>query len=801
MRVLVLFLSVLLLWTATIRPGAAQITTLPVRGGEHALFTRLVIQLPEDNIWRVEARADSATLFIDGSALRFDISQTFARIPRTRLRSLIADDNRLELQLACACEIRASEDIPQFLVIDIVGPTTASAPTLSAAIRPPPRPARRVAEPAARGQTANRAGVALAQNLRGLPSEAGQTLSLTLDPIMPPAAPPSDVAQARIAEGDRSRSMPEMSAELGRVIAHSVAQNMLSPAQTVAPVAAAPPGGDAQDDHILAHITLPPGLAGAPGPGLLGVPPLACQTLAQLDLTSDQGKEFANAPLSASAALYDARDQLARDELVTRARDLLAIGFGAEARAHAGLLDPEDPLAPLIMAMGRIIDDGPAMFGTLSDLQSCGPVGSLWAFLGTGQHALGSDFPYDQVVQAVNALPAELRGVLAPHVVERLLALGRADAAQRVGASLVRLSTNPTVAHQKVQVALSFSDPTVSPDKVLQGMSLQDMPDDVLRMVLAHGELTEEQFDMALLSYAKDRLLALRGAPLGQALAQLVARAFARAGEFEQAFAVAQGRDAALPIADMARLTLELLDMVTANASDGDFIMIVFGQRPWDRADLGAERAAAIAARLKELGFSEQATLVQERAAPRMSWGQDGSEAAETAERDAEAQQLSGGTRPIAAESAMVAAAGFQSGQEDGVDGLSDAQRVAAGLLRAAAERARAAMAEGVAASDSAALTSPDTGQGEARDPLAGSDMQTDLTAASEGPEELSRQTAQLSAPNPNVPNPLSMSGREETSEEQGVLAQTRSLLEASADLRAQLQALLADQPPGVDQP
>ncbi|MFU8899216.1 MAG: hypothetical protein ACNA7L_10010, partial [Roseinatronobacter sp.] len=101
--------------------GFAQTTPVHVRAGEHSDYTRLILQLPEENQWQFTHDTGAARLGISGPPVEFDLTQTFSRIPRTRLRDIRISQGGLDLTIICDCDIRVQQDIPPFLIIDIVG--------------------------------------------------------------------------------------------------------------------------------------------------------------------------------------------------------------------------------------------------------------------------------------------------------------------------------------------------------------------------------------------------------------------------------------------------------------------------------------------------------------------------------------------------------------------------------------------------------------------------------------------------------------------------------------------------------
>ncbi|AZL59448.1 hypothetical protein EI545_11705 [Tabrizicola piscis] len=107
--------------------------TARVISGEHADFTRLVVELPQESDWTV-GRIPLGYAFATGSASQpgYDLSRVWNRIPRTRLRALRADPETgaLELTLACPCHVFPFEYRPGMVVLDIKDGPPPQAPVL-----------------------------------------------------------------------------------------------------------------------------------------------------------------------------------------------------------------------------------------------------------------------------------------------------------------------------------------------------------------------------------------------------------------------------------------------------------------------------------------------------------------------------------------------------------------------------------------------------------------------------------------------------------------------------------------------
>ena len=99
--------------------------TVRVQSGEHAEFTRLVLDIGAGRSWQLDPLGDTVRLRLDPPVDGFDISRVFDLIPRTRLAGLAVRDG-LELTLACPCDIDASRYERRYLVLDIRPATDAA---------------------------------------------------------------------------------------------------------------------------------------------------------------------------------------------------------------------------------------------------------------------------------------------------------------------------------------------------------------------------------------------------------------------------------------------------------------------------------------------------------------------------------------------------------------------------------------------------------------------------------------------------------------------------------------------------
>ncbi|SDH32687.1 hypothetical protein [Alloyangia pacifica] len=103
-------------------PCAVVAQTIEVRSGEHAGFTRLVLDLPAGVGWQGKVAAERIyRIELDSAGFDFALDGVFRRIGGERLSEVTALDGGrgLELRLACDCIVDASQHDGRMAVLDI----------------------------------------------------------------------------------------------------------------------------------------------------------------------------------------------------------------------------------------------------------------------------------------------------------------------------------------------------------------------------------------------------------------------------------------------------------------------------------------------------------------------------------------------------------------------------------------------------------------------------------------------------------------------------------------------------------
>ena len=607
--------------------AAAQTTTVPVRAGEHSVFTRLTVQIPEANDWRLSQDGHLGILAISGPALEFDLSQTFARIPRTRLASLREIASGLELKLACDCLIRASEDLPRYLVIDILEIETPAAMATPNSPRPQTRPDQieqsepaRPVEPRAHAQLA---GQSLAALLTGRASATQERPSLLLTQVVGASSP--DIVPAPQPAEPAAEMLPAlggMTTELGRALSEAVGQGLLTPNQSTRPdpqqdttttQTRPAPGNPTQNADISGHFTVTDSVSAARGAAARA---LQTNTLATCppDHVMDPSN-WAAPPTDTPAPyvpgqLFSETDMLDFDATRALAKHYLYLGFGTEARLILSLIGQHAPEDQFLQVLSYLIDLDPLPDTlTPSGLETCGGMGVLWQALVILPQDLPAGYPVTYLTQSVQALPPHLRLHLGPYVIRHLAAQGHLLPAHSIRDSLDRITQTQSDPLRIAQAALDLPRASEEDAQRLEQNLISEPTFESLTFLLQRQEDLNQPVSEDLAQEAQGALRALRGSEEGHRLATLLARGVSRSGRHAEAFTLARENDAALPEPQADALMADLLLDLVREADDRSFVTLVFEHSPWERS-VPENVKAELASRLSTLGFDVQADML-----------------------------------------------------------------------------------------------------------------------------------------------------------------------------------------------
>ncbi|WP_370274503.1 hypothetical protein [Pararhodobacter marinus] len=588
-------------------PAAAQIVT--PYAGEHDSFTRLVVPLPPGTGWSLDPDGRTRRLTLDAETLRLGLDRVFRRIPRDRLASVTADGATLVLELACDCPIRAWEERPGMLILDI-SDAPAQVPEVSLPPAVTPRPALpRRPDPLA---AARAAGAALARSRPAL--------------AVAPTPAPTEPTEA-------DEALQRLGQDLGATLSTALGQGLLDPA-VEAPVSAtqvlsAPPEdpADFPPNMRISSVLDRADPSRMPDPP----PPQHCAQSDVLDtvIARDVG-DFDNPFSELSRALYGEFDQPDPQVLRNLAGLYLAAGFGAEARA---LIDAaETPLdgQDFLLGMADILEDRSTNSRLLlAQSLDCGGAASVLAVLaGAEQDRIREQA--DSIALRFLNLPDSLQDIFGLDLATALIEAGAIDAARVVAERLQRSPWIP--AAQIALIEARLDQARGLPREAIARLDHAGGTDpDTVTTRLDLALDTQEPLDPGYLAQAEGLAATERSAGSGPDMMAAVIRLHARSGAHIDAFAALDRLETWMPeTGENRRMIADLRDTVwSALAETGtDFALTetVLARDDWRDPALSDATRETLAARLLDLGLvlpardlttgpAGQARVLQARAA------------------------------------------------------------------------------------------------------------------------------------------------------------------------------------------
>ncbi|MCB5409561.1 hypothetical protein [Pseudogemmobacter faecipullorum] len=554
-----------------------------VRGGEHADFTRIVIELPGRTAWSLQRNGRSYIFRSGAEDTGWALDHVFDLIPATRLKAVIPakEAGALELQLGCDCHATAFEARPQVIAIDIrEGPgapeSVPDAPAPESATMPD-RPWFSIAPAEARP------GYDWLQARHGL------------------SAGPLPVLASRPRSG---ASLGLMRDAVLRQISRGIVEGVITPvSDRILPDPAARALQAAGELRV----------SNGEMPGLRLAPDPAGKSL------TDQGRDcVADAALAladwypaqpAALAIADARQALFAEfdrpvpqQILLAARLHLALGFGAEARQMLRLLPgPEQPEAALLATLSWLVDLQPPPANIFSGMESCDGAAALWASLALAlaprQSALPpGSFKGEAVFQAFSTLPAALKSHLGPALAGYFLQIGDEAGAYRIRDVLRRQAPGPDAATRLLTGQLLLREGAAAADQASAALAESTAAGAGALILLVDAAFAEQK---PLSPDLPDQIAAYRQEVKNDPSAPLLLRAellaAALAGDFDRAFALLPAGPENLPA---------LWQLVVAGADD-DFFLREALTPPF--APVPPALRQATARRLLQHGFASEA--------------------------------------------------------------------------------------------------------------------------------------------------------------------------------------------------
>ena len=639
---------------ALLLPGFAQAQEVSVRSGEHADFSRLVLEFAERVTWEFGRVEGGYELRAQAPGATYDLARVFDLIPRTRI-SGVQDlgGGRLFIQSDCDCHGDAFDLRASAVVLDIKngGAPRAGSPFNNmlpdiAVVSPADDQAQ---DPAARRPLLP--DMAPREARAGLPITFGIGHPLPDPPPPPPVAEipaPEDtpaepipmpdgsgVAEAEDAEPSARVSETEQALlrQMGRAAAQGLLMADTSPTDAAIDMALNPVPQDAPD--------LPPSPEDAPTEPAqphdptehmhiqtvvdrdlgLGITPaeettedgLACLPASHFNIADWGTPPTDGADLSLHrAALLGEFDQANQEHVLGQLRNYLYLTFGAEAAAMARRFESDLERPDLLIMIAEIMDHGQSSIpGAFQDQLACnGPV-ALWATL--AQHELPSGATIDSaaITKAFSELPLHLRRHLGPDLSRKLLEYGDLATAGAIRDAIARAPGDHGEAFDLLEARLEISQGDHARAKIRLDEIINADGPVAPEAVLAYLQASQEE---GLVAAARVREIATamaferRGTEIGAKLTKAVVAADTSAGDFHSAAVLIEetGEEASAAGVEITELSEIFFASLLEKADDAEFLMRTVPQVEKTRS-LPVDLRRGIVERLLELGFAPAA--------------------------------------------------------------------------------------------------------------------------------------------------------------------------------------------------
>lgn len=593
-------------------PGWSDVVS--IRSGEHETFSRLVLSIPDGIDWAVNQTDSGARLVLDGHTDGFDVTQVFERIPRDRLAELeqVAQDT-LALQFSCKCSVDTFLWRSDRLVLDISETVETSDVTETVAMMVPQVDAAMLASE-------------MEKNQAGLPDITELTNGLSLARFN--AASPAGNTQVRVAaplpEGDTHLS----EAALLEGIARAASQGFLNPNLQNLPAEPSSPAPEPASETM--PTTAPDVYVDQSQPGvdittaldqsLSGLGDLLRGSMEQRCLPADlfeisewgDDSGFHEQVAKLSEALAGEFGEEPIDAETDLARLYLHFGFGSEALAALSITETASQSRQVLYELALLFDDTQSAFPLLSSQRNCETGGALWAFLAVPM-VPEAEALVNGITRAFFELPQPLRGYIAPKLSQAFLSVDMPETADLV----LRATNNNDAEHDpEVQTARAFiAEQNDDPDEAIFLLSEQAndtarlSPEAAIRLVTLTLEQggTPSEADLVLLSALAKEFSA---EVISDQIEVTEAMGWAARGEYMRALEIIAGR-----MDEDAESTREAVYMqLTERGSSNVFLEMAINNRP---DDLSSATENAMARRLIDLGFPDQALAMMTGAVAR----------------------------------------------------------------------------------------------------------------------------------------------------------------------------------------
>ncbi|WP_424966433.1 hypothetical protein [Dinoroseobacter sp. S375] len=589
------FVAVLLATTL-----ATPLLAANIRSGEHADFSRLVIQFDEATDWELGRSDTGYVMRSAGLGTPMDLTEVFRLIPRTRISRVRHDPSASQfwLDLACDCHADAFELREGRVVIDVkagAAPDTArfeeplKSRTIAEKMDAKP-PVSEVPSPAPKAEIPPPLPVNLDRDLFRSELVEGLSKAMTQG-LISPGFSLEEAAKKPVDEPNPESTASSDPEE--EVAPNSVGRTTLTQVEL---------------DRLRRFLSDPERNTSQ------------CAKFQDLEFTLDNIDPLSGVRTE-RARLYDPMGRLSQRSAFDLAIAYLSLGFGAEALEILELVDQQDTRTPAFKAIGAILEQQPItsanpFWGQIE----CRGGYVIWEVL-SRETASRLDEEHLRGIQLhFLELPKQLRRRIGPELGVKLAEAGYVEVAQVIRNSLVRAETNEFAALRSIDASMALEiKETQHGVQHLEELVLQDTadaPTALLRLFDAYsrnGLEPPEKFMALISSYSFE----LQGTSTGAQLALREIEFLIRAGQLNDALDVMdrfQNSERKLSDQELD-LFLDLASETGTEIAFGRFALALANRL--EARTASAEVFGAVVTRLIDSGLLEVAETLLDRSSLR----------------------------------------------------------------------------------------------------------------------------------------------------------------------------------------
>jgi hypothetical protein len=628
-----------------------------LRSGEHADFSRIVVDAIAGSRWQLGRTAEGYELRLKPDDAEFDFSNVYRMIPRTRLASLGLGSvpGSIALRLACDCHAVAFQTANGAVVVDVrdgpaAGTESPFEQPFSVAAQQTDERAAVAAAPASKtwwSPASAMPGQATGDHpLATMMTWANSHDGVQDNPVATASvdgqhADPSDASQGAGSMPDTGFREPDQrirQAEeaLLRQIGRAATQGLIRPSEMH--VKDAPKTAQHSPEVELADV------ADAQEPATQADPEAEMPMIAETVIDRDVVPVRARPPVTAegescvpatpldieswgdvrapTVQIADRRGKLVGEfdrpndgEYGALARLYIYLGFGAEARAILASPEGTEAGSALLDDIANIVDGTPVdPASDLSNFTDCDSELALWSLLALRDPNHGTAVDRRAILRSFAQLPPMLRQALGPDVAERFIAIGQPDAGEAIRNTLTRRASDdaPEIRLMEARLDIAQGAADLAQPKL---EALTDEPGpvatDSLLLTIESRLDRNLPVERKLVETAAALAFERKGDEIGQRLRRAHVLGLASAGavgEALQEYAIWEADRAIAPPADVAPALLAALARLP---DDAEFADLYFGH---DVAVLQASADSAtrlaLAGRLLQAGLSAEVPKV-----------------------------------------------------------------------------------------------------------------------------------------------------------------------------------------------